>query len=63
MSMVKVIISITISLIVLATVFMPQINSVNTDDWSSGEVALLGAVSTIILAGFVYWGATGFGMT
>lgn len=56
------IISLTITVIVLSTVFIPQVNATNTSGWDSGEIALWGVVTLVAIAGFVYNVSAAFGL-
>ena len=56
------IISLTIVVIVLSSVFIPQVKLTNTTSWSTGEVALWGVVTLVAIAGFVYNVAAAFGL-
>ena len=56
------IISLTITVIVLASVFIPVVKSTNTTGWDTGEIALWGVVTLVAIAGFVYNVAAAFGM-
>ena len=56
------IISLTIVVIVLSSVFIPQVKATNTTTWSTGEVALWGVVTLVAIAGFVYNVAAAFGL-
>ena len=56
------IISLTIVVIVLSSVFIPQVKTTNTSTWSTGEVALWGVVTLVAIAGFVYNTAAAFGL-
>lgn len=61
-SMIGGIISLTLGVIVLASVFMTTVKTTNTTDWSSGEVALWGTLGLIGIAGLVYGTAAVFGL-
>jgi len=56
------IISLTIVVIVLASVFIPQVKTTNTTTWSAGEVSLWGVITLVAIAGFVYNVAAAFGL-
>lgn len=56
------IISLAIVVIVLTSVFIPTVKTVNTTAWSVGEVALWGVVTLVAIAGFVYNTAAAFGL-
>lgn len=56
------IISLTIVVIVLSSVFIPTVKAVNTSTWSVGEIALWGVVTLVAVAGFVYNTASAFGL-
>jgi hypothetical protein len=56
------IISLTIVVIVLASVFIPTVKGVNTTTWSTGEIALWGVVTLVAIAGFVFNTASAFGL-
>jgi len=56
------IISLTIVVIVLSSVFIPTVKGVNTTAWAAGEVALWGVVTLVAVAGFVYNTASAFGL-
>jgi hypothetical protein len=56
------IISLTIVVIVLSSVFIPQVKNTNTTGWSTGEVALWGVVTLVAIAGFVYNVAAAMGL-
>jgi len=56
------IISLTISLVVLANVFITTVKAQNTSSWDTSEVALWGLISLVAIAGVVYGAANLFGM-
>lgn len=56
------IISLTITVIVITSVFIPQVQGTNTSAWSTGEVALWSVVTLVAIAGFVYNVAAAFGL-
>lgn len=56
------VIGLTLAVIVTTTVLIPQIKAVNTTDWSTSEVALIGVTSLIAIMGLLYGIAAGFGL-
>jgi hypothetical protein len=54
--------SLAISSIVLANVFIPIVKDANTTGFSAGELALWGVVTLIAIAGFVYYTGGVFGL-
>ena len=72
MAFVQGIISITLSVIVLASVFIPVVKGTNTTtptgvngspvSWSAGELALWGVMTIIAIMGLVYGIAQTFGL-
>jgi len=51
-----------VTAIVVSQVFIPQIQSINTTEWSTGEVALWSVITLVAISGFVYNVAAAFGM-
>ena len=56
-------ISLTIGVVVLATVFITQVKATNTSEWSTGEVALWGLLSLVGIAGMLYGVLNVFGLS
>ena len=56
------IISLTIGVVVLSTVFISTVKGTNTSTWTSGEVALWGLLSLCGIAGVLYGVLNVFGM-
>lgn len=56
-------ISLTIGVIVLASVFIETVKTTNTTGWSSGEVALWGLLSLVGIAGLLYGVLNVFGLS
>ena len=56
------IISLTIGVVVLSTVFISTVKGTNTTSWTSGEVALWGLLSLCGIAGVLYGVLNVFGM-
>ena len=56
------IISLTIGVVVLSTVFITTVKDTNTTAWTSGEVALWGLLSLCGIAGVLYGVLNVFGM-
>lgn len=56
-------ISLTIGVVVLATVFITQVKATNTSAWSTGEVALWGLLSLVGIAGMLYGVLSVFGLS
>jgi len=56
-------ISLTIGVVVLATVFITQVKATNTTSWSTGEVALWGLLSLVGIAGMLYGVLNVFGLS
>lgn len=61
-NMISGIVAITLGAVVLSTVFITQIKSTNTTDWSTGEVALWGTLSLVGIIGLVYGVLDVFGL-
>ena len=55
-------ISLTIGVVVLSTVFISTVKSTNTSTWTTGEVALWGLLSLCGIAGVLYGVLNVFGM-
>ena len=51
MSMIEGVIALTIFIIVVASVLIPQIVTTNTSAWDAGSVALWGSLTVIVIAG------------
>lgn len=62
MSMIRGIISITVSAIVLANVFIVVVKGVNTSTWTASEVALWGLLTLMGIIGLVYGIGSVFGI-
>ena len=62
MSMMKGIISLTIGVIMVTTVLIPQLKNVNTTGWDTTEVALLSIGSIGALVGLGYGSFAIFGL-
>jgi len=60
--MVAGIIAITLGVIMLANVFIPTVKGVNTDTWTTGEVALWGVLVLGGIIGIVYGTFAVFGL-
>lgn len=56
------IISITLGVIMLANVFVPVVKGVNTDTWTSGEIALWAVITLGGIIGIVYGTFVVFGL-
>jgi hypothetical protein len=56
------IISLTIGVVVLSTVFITTVKGTNTTAWTAGEVALWGLLSLCGIAGVLYGVLNVFGM-
>ena len=56
------IISLTLGVIMLASVFIPQVKTTNTSTWSASEVTLWGVVSLAGIIGIVYGAFAIFGL-
>jgi len=62
MSMMKGIISLTIGVIMITTVFIPTVKGVDTTNWSTSEVAILGLSTLGGLVGIGYGAFSIFGL-
>lgn len=56
------IISLTIGVVMMTQVLLPQLKGANTSGWSTGEVALWAVGSTFAIIGILYGIATVFGL-
>jgi len=56
------IISLTLGVVMLANVLIPQVKGVNTDNWDTGEQALWGVITLISIIGIVYGAGALFGI-
>jgi len=56
-------ISLTIGVIVLASVFISTVKATNTTGWSTGEVALWGLLTLVGIAGMLYGVLNVFGLS
>ena len=56
------IISLTLGVIMLASVFIPQVKTTNTSTWTASEVTLWGVVSLAGIIGIVYGAFAIFGL-
>lgn len=56
------IISLSISVVVLSSVFIYTVKSANTTGWSSSETALWGLMSVVAIAGLIYGVLSVFGV-
>lgn len=56
------IISLVLSIILIATVVMPTLKGANTTGWSTSEIAVFGLVSIVVIFGLVYSAGAMFGM-
>ena len=56
------IISLTIGIVVLSSVFITTVKGTNTTSWSAGEVALWGLLSLCGIAGILYGVLNVFGL-
>lgn len=55
-------ISLTIGVIMLASVFISTVKSTNTTGWSTGETALWGLLTLVGIAGLLYGVLNVFGL-
>ena len=62
MSMMKGIISLTIGVIMITTVFIPTVKGVDTTNWSASEIAILGLSTLGGLVGIGYGAFSIFGL-
>jgi len=56
------IISVTLGVIMLTSVFIPQVKGVNTSGYTSAEVALFGTITIAGIIGIVYGTFAVFGL-
>ena len=56
------IISLTIGVVVLTSVFIGTVKATNTDGWATGEIALYGLLSLCAIAGILYGVLNVFGL-
>lgn len=56
------VISLTLGVIMVASVLIPQVKGVNTSTWDTGEIALWGVVSLGAIIGIVYGAFAVFGL-
>ena len=56
------VISLTLGVIMVASVLIPQVKGTNTSTWEAGEVALWGVVSLGAIIGIVYGAFAIFGL-
>lgn len=62
MAFVSGVIAITLGVIMVTAVLIPQIKGTNTDSWATSEVALFGVVSLGAIIGLVYGSFAIFGL-
>lgn len=55
-------ISLVLSVIVIATVVIPTVKDQNTTSWDTGEVALWSLITLIVISGLVYSAGSMFGL-
>ena len=56
------IISLSISVIMMSSVYMTTVHNTNTSDWTTSEVALWGVVGLVGVVGIVYGALSVFGV-
>ena len=56
------IISLTLGVVMLATVLIPQVKGTDTSTFSAGEVSLWGVITLISIIGMVYGAGQLFGL-
>ena len=56
------IISITVGLLLVVNVFITTVKDINTTDYTSGEVALIGVLSLVGIVGILYGTLSVFGI-
>jgi len=56
------IISLVLSIILIASVVMPTLKNTSTTNWTTSEIAVFGLVSIVIIFGLVYSAGAMFGM-
>ena len=56
------IMSLTLSIILIATVVVTTVKNQNVTGWSAGEVALWGLISLVAIMGLVYSAGSIFGL-
>lgn len=56
------VISLTLGVIMVASVLIPQVKGTNTDTWETGEIALWAVVSLGAIIGIVYGAFAIFGL-
>jgi len=56
------VISLTLAVIMVSAVLIPQVKNTNTSTWSTSEVALFGVITLVSIAGIVYGAGNMFGI-